>query len=36
MMYLDLSRLVEQYFLVRHTKFLQIFNLSTAADKLLI
>ena len=35
-MYLDLSKLVKRCVLALHAKFLQIFNLSTAADKLLI
>lgn len=35
-MRLDLSKLVGQSSLLRHAKFLQIFNLSNAADKLLI
>ena len=35
-MYVDLRKLVEQSSLPRHAKFLQIFNLSTAAAKLLI
>jgi hypothetical protein len=35
-MHQDLSKLVEQCVLARHEDFFQIFNLSTAADKLLI
>ena len=35
-MLLALSRLVGLSLLLRHAKFLQIFNLSNAADKLLI
>ena len=35
-MHLDLSRLVGLSLLLRHAKFLQIFNLSTVAERLLI